>query len=136
MRHVVCRADEIPPGARRRVVFDGRAIAIFNVKGEYFAISDTCPHRGASLAGGILTGLVTSTAPGQYDLARDGEIIRCPWHAWEFDLRTGRSHCDPKRIRALCLPVDVVPAAALTDEPLKVDAFPLKIEGDVLVVTV
>ena len=87
-RHVVATVAEIPPGARKRVEVEGRPVAIFNVKGEFFALLDRCPHQGASLCKGKLVGLVESTAPGQYRYSRHGEIIRCPWH-FTFVFRNG-----------------------------------------------
>ena len=55
-RHVVARAAEIPPGARKLVKSGGREIVVLNIKGELFALSDKCPHKGGSLARGKLTG--------------------------------------------------------------------------------
>jgi nitrite reductase/ring-hydroxylating ferredoxin subunit len=114
-RYIAGRADDLPPGARRLVNAGGRAIVIFNIKGELFALSDTCPHRGASLSKGELTGLVTSNGPGDYTYSRAGEIIRCPWHQWEFDVRTGRSHCDPKRVRLMQFEAAVASGEDLED---------------------
>ncbi len=48
---------------------------------------------------GILTGLIESDEPGHYKYSRKGEIIRCPWHGWEFDVRTGQSYCEPEKNR-------------------------------------
>ncbi|MEM7023008.1 MAG: Rieske (2Fe-2S) protein, partial [Pseudomonadota bacterium] len=94
---MVARADEIAPGERKLVSIRGRDVVVFNVKGEYFALLDRCPHQGGSLCRGKLVGLVESDGPGRYRYARSGEIIRCPWHGWEYDLRTGKSRFDPKR---------------------------------------
>ena len=57
-RHIVATVDEIPPGQRRLVNVNGRDIGIFNVDGEYFAVSNRCPHEGASLCKGRIVGLV------------------------------------------------------------------------------
>ena len=94
-RHVVAAAADFPPGTRRLITINDRDVVVFNVKGEYFGLYNKCPHNGGSLAQGVLTGLVQSTAPGDYSYTRQGEIIRCPWHGWEFDIRTGQSWCDP-----------------------------------------
>ena len=59
-RHVVAAAREIPEGGRKLVTVRGRPITIFNVKGEFFALYDRCPHEGGSLCRGKLTGLVRS----------------------------------------------------------------------------
>ena len=133
-RHVIARADELPPGTRKRCIIDGRAVLVLNIKGELFAVSDTCPHRGASLADGVLTGHVTSDAPGSYTYSRAGEILRCPWHAWEFDVRTGRSWCDPARMRLMQHSVSVAPGATLVEGPYKADTFAVRVEDDYVVV--
>jgi 3-phenylpropionate/trans-cinnamate dioxygenase ferredoxin subunit len=133
-RHVVARAAEIPPGSRKRVTIDGRGVVIFNLKGELFALSDTCPHRGGSLAGGICTGLVESGGPGDYRYSRPGEMIRCPWHQWEFDIRTGRSYCDPRRLRILQYDVAIEPGARLVEGPYVAETFKVAVEDAYVVV--
>lgn len=55
------------------VVHDGYKIAIYCVKNEYYAIEDICPHMGAFISNGY----------------QEGNIAICPWHHWEFDVRTG-----------------------------------------------
>ena len=67
-KHVVAAVSEIPPGGRKLVQADGRAIVVFNLGGEFFALSNRCPHRGGSLCHGNLTGLVLSDEPGEYQL--------------------------------------------------------------------
>ena len=89
VRHVVATVDDIAPGQRKLVHVQGRDIGIFNVGGEFFAIANRCPHEGASLCKGRVVGLVESSEPGSYQFSRPGEMVRCPWHGWEFDLRTG-----------------------------------------------
>jgi nitrite reductase/ring-hydroxylating ferredoxin subunit len=133
-KHVVAPVDAIPPGGRKLVTVNGRAVVIFNLGGEFFALNNRCPHRGGSLAQGKLTGLVQSTEPGDYKYTRRGEIIRCPWHSWEFDIRTGQSWCDPQRLRARRYPVSVEPGAKLVEGPYKAETFPVSVEGEYVVV--
>ena len=135
-RHVIARADEVPPGTRKLVTVEGRDIIVFNVKGELFALSDKCPHRGASLSKGVLTGLVVGCEPGRYEYARAGEIIRCPWHQWEFDLRTGRSQCDPKRMRLMSFPASVEPGTRIVEGPYQAETFPIRVEDDYVVIDI
>lgn len=97
-RVVVAPAHELPPGARKIVAVDGREIGVFNVKGEYFALLNYCPHRAGPLCHGRVGPLVTSADVYQMDFEREGEILKCPWHMWEFDIRTGRALFDPKMI--------------------------------------
>jgi nitrite reductase/ring-hydroxylating ferredoxin subunit len=133
-KHVVAAVSEIPPGRRKLVEADGRAIVVFNLGGEFFALSNRCPHRGGSLCQGRLTGLVHSDEPGVYHYIRRGEIIRCPWHAWEFDIRTGKSWCDPNRVRARHYAVSVAKGAELVEGPYVAETFPVRVEDDYVVV--
>src|SRR3954471_18931087 len=96
---VVALVDEIPPGGRKIVRVRGRSIGIFNLDGEYYAVSNVCPHAGGALCEGVRSGFVRSDGPGHYDYIRRGEVLRCPWHQWEFDIRTGRSWIDPSKIK-------------------------------------
>lgn len=135
-RHVVAAAAEIPAGGRKLVEVKGRPVALFNVKGEYLAIYDRCPHEGGSLCKGRLTGLVESSGPGDYRISRMGEIIRCPWHGWEFDLRSGRSYCDPSRLRVRNYPVSVERGSRVVEGPYVTETFPVTVEGDYQVVEI
>jgi nitrite reductase/ring-hydroxylating ferredoxin subunit len=90
VRHVIAPVDELPPGTRKFLTIDERPIAIFNIKGEFFGLLNRCPHQGAALCEGPLIGLAQSSDPGEIEYTKLGEIIRCPWHGWEFDIRTGQ----------------------------------------------
>ncbi len=135
-RHVVARATEIPPGGRKLVKIDGKGVVIFNLQGEFFALSDQCPHKGASLCEGIITGLVESSGPGAVKYSRPGEIIRCPWHQWEFDIRTGRSWCDPRRMRLMKFDVAVEHGTELVEGPYIAETFKVSLEEDYVVVEI
>src|SRR5262249_48021063 len=65
-KHVVAAAADIPPGTRKLAQVNGRAIVVFNLGGEFFALNNRCPHRGGSLFHGKQTGLVESDGPGNY----------------------------------------------------------------------
>jgi nitrite reductase/ring-hydroxylating ferredoxin subunit len=71
--------SELPAGQAKRVAINGRPVALFNVNGNYYALEDVCPHRGAPLSEGVCEGT---------------EVI-CPWHGARFDLSTGRHLCPP-----------------------------------------
>ena len=75
----VAETDELPPGARKRVMVDGAPVLVANVDGEYCAVSDDCPHEDASLYKGYLTGY----------------HVHCPLHGSRFDMRTGKVESDP-----------------------------------------
>jgi 3-phenylpropionate/trans-cinnamate dioxygenase ferredoxin subunit len=133
-KHVVAAVSEIVPGGRKLVEVNGRAIVLFNLSGEFFALSNRCPHQGGSLCDGRLTGLVESSEPGEYRVSRQGEILRCPWHQWEYDIRTGKSWCDPRSVRVRHFPVTVEPGARLVEGPYVAETFPVSIEDQYVVV--
>ena len=98
-RYIVATVEEIPPGGRKIVELAGRSIGIFNLNGAFFALRNRCPHQGGPLCAGSLGGLIVASSPGEYNYSRAGEMLRCPWHGWEFDIRTGQSWFDPLRVR-------------------------------------
>jgi 3-phenylpropionate/trans-cinnamate dioxygenase ferredoxin subunit len=133
-RHVVASVAELPPGSRKFLTIDGRPLAVFNVKGEYFGLLNRCPHQGASLCEGPLIGLAQSKNPGEIEYTRQGEIIRCPWHGWEFDIRTGQSYCDPRRFRAKAYPAHVEPGSSVVKGPYVAETIAVSVESDYVVV--
>lgn len=114
-RYVVARVDEIPPGERKIVNIERRSIGVFNVDGTFLAVRNQCPHAGGPVCNGVISGLVTSDRPGSYTYLRRGEILRCPWHGWEFDLRTGQSWFDPTKTRVRAYQVSVATNTALLE---------------------
>jgi 3-phenylpropionate/trans-cinnamate dioxygenase ferredoxin subunit len=132
---VVAPVGEIPPGGRKLVeAGEGRRVLVFNLDGEFFALSDRCPHQGGSLCGGLVTGHVSSAGPGLYTYERRGEMIRCPWHSWEFDIRTGKSWFDPRRVQVRQFPAHVETGAALVEGPYTAETFPVRVEDAYVVV--
>jgi nitrite reductase/ring-hydroxylating ferredoxin subunit len=69
----VATTDEMTEQPVKCVEVDGNKIALFDVQGEIFALSDTCTHRGGPLSEGEV----------------EGTTVTCPWHGAEFDVRTG-----------------------------------------------
>ena len=135
-RQVVARAGEVAPGPCKLVTVAGREIGVFNVDGRYFALANRCPHEGGPLCQGRIVALVQSDGPGHYALTRDREFLRCPWHGWEFDIRTGQSWCDPKSTRARQFQVTVEPGETLMKGPYVAETFPVSVEEEYLVVEV
>ncbi len=135
-KHIVAAVSDVPPGSRRLATVNGRPIALFNLGGEFFGLLDRCPHQGGSLCEGTLTGLVTADRPGEYKISRKGEIIRCPWHGWEFDVRTGQSWCEPDRIRTRHYPLEIAPGAQLVKGPYIAETISVSVEESYVVVEV
>jgi nitrite reductase/ring-hydroxylating ferredoxin subunit len=136
MRYEVGPASEIPPGARKIVYPTGGAgIGVFNVDNNYYAVKNVCPHMGAPLCQGKVTGTTKPlrTPDGQVGMEwiRDGEILRCPWHHWEFELATGRT-LFPSRQRVATYQVAVEAATNGKNgegaEVPKVEIYPVVVE--------
>ena len=113
-RVVIAKVWEIPPGSRKIVVpFRGRAgIGVFNVNGDLYALRNICPHKRGPLCTGELTGRINADAPpsaydAEFAVDGDGEVLRCPWHQWPFEIATGRCLVDPK-VRVKTYPVRVI----------------------------
>jgi 3-phenylpropionate/trans-cinnamate dioxygenase ferredoxin subunit len=94
-KYAVAKVSEIPPGSKKIVEAGGRSIGVFNIGGEFFALRNVCPHKGAELCKGLVKPYITSSGPGDFSYEREGEILRCPWHAYEFDIKTGCMIVDP-----------------------------------------
>jgi 3-phenylpropionate/trans-cinnamate dioxygenase ferredoxin subunit len=127
-KHVVATIGEIPPGGRKIVEVLGRSIGVFNVNGEFFALRNRCPHQGGPLCAGRAFGVLLPGQPGEYHFSRPGELLRCPWHGWEFDIRTGQSWFDPARTRVRAYEVSVASGETLvateTEEPAALEKGP------------
>ncbi len=133
-KHVVATVDEIPDGGRKLVTVRGRPIAVFNLSGEYFCLFNRCPHQGGPMCEGILTGLIESREPGHYEYSRKGEILRCPWHGWEFDVRNGQSFCDPEKITLRSYAVEVAEGQRVVQGPYVAETIPVIVEEKYVVV--
>jgi nitrite reductase (NADH) small subunit len=92
----------------------GVEIGLFRVGGAVKAWRNHCPHMGAPVCRGAVTGTMLTSAVYQYAPGRDGEILQCPWHGWEFDLTDGR-HLAP-------------------GSPARLRGYPIRIVGDSVLV--
>jgi 3-phenylpropionate/trans-cinnamate dioxygenase ferredoxin subunit len=135
-RYVVARADDIPPGHRQIFKIRGRDIVVFNVNGAFSAFLNRCPHKGAELCHGVLVGLVESDEPGTYEYSRPGEMLRCPYHGWEFDLKTGQSWCEPDSVKARQFQVTVEEGDTLAKGPFVAETFEVTVEDSYVVLQV
>ncbi len=84
--------SELAPGSVMPAYVGENSYAICNVGGELHALDGICPHAGGPLGEGAL----------------HGYTLVCPWHAWEYDCRTGANDFDPG---------------------IAVSTFPVKVEG-------
>jgi 3-phenylpropionate/trans-cinnamate dioxygenase ferredoxin subunit len=133
-RHVVAKVGDVPDGGKLRVSAGKRAFCLVNLGGEYFALADRCPHESGSLAAGRISGVVTSDGPGDYRLCRRGEMVKCPWHGWEFDIRTGQSWSDPTATRARPFAAEAIAGEELVRGPYVAETFPVEVDGTYIIV--
>jgi nitrite reductase/ring-hydroxylating ferredoxin subunit len=105
-RVLAATTGELPPGGRKIVDIAGQSIGLFNVHGTFVAALNVCPHELAPVCLGRLGGTTLPSLPGEIRWGRDGEILACPWHGWEFDLLTGEALADRKS-RLRLYPVSV-----------------------------
>jgi nitrite reductase (NADH) small subunit len=73
------KVSEIPVGSIKEVQVGGTPVALANVGGKFYAISNSCLHRGGPLGQGQL----------------EGSVVTCPWHGWQFDVTTGKAVMNP-----------------------------------------
>ena len=129
-RCVVGRLSEFAPGSRKIVTVDGRSIGVFNIRGQFYALRNRCPHQGAPLCLGRVKGTTLSSTPYEYVYGRDQEIIQCPWHGWEFEIATGRTYFNPHRMRVKTYEVTVESAAT---EDVALETFEVTTEGEFVI---
>lgn len=86
----VAKRADLEAGTSRVIEVNGKTIALFNVDGTFYAIDNTCLHRGGPLGEGFLSGC----------------IVTCPWHGWEYDVATGKNLMNPV-LAVACYPVRI-----------------------------
>ncbi len=103
---IACKTEDLQTG--ERLIFDlgGRSVGVFNIDDEFFAMHNRCPHTGGTLCEGPICGTALPTDGYEFIDGREGELVRCGWHGWEFDIKTGQALVDPK-MRAKTFPVTV-----------------------------
>ena len=74
----VARVEDVPPGTTKVVEAGDRKLALANVAGRFYATQNECAHLKGPLGDGLL----------------DGFVITCPWHGWQYDVRTGENEFD------------------------------------------
>jgi nitrite reductase (NADH) small subunit len=96
----VASVADVPAGEGRVVQAGSLMLALFNIEGRFYAIDNTCRHRGGPL--------------GEGDL--DGRVVSCPWHAWRWDVTTGLNVNNPGSAQ-LCFPVSVTNGEVFVELP-------------------
>lgn len=104
----VGREEEFATGAFRIVAVGRHEIGIIRLPdGSLHAVRNICPHKAAPICRGLVGGTWPPCAPGALRYEREGEVLACPWHAWEFDIRSGEELYQAKPTRLHKFPVSV-----------------------------
>jgi len=91
VRHLLGPITDFPENDVQIHIIDGQEIGIYNVDGQFYAVRNYCPHRGAPLCLGQHSGTMLPSDPGNYHYGLDKKVLRCPWHQWEFNLEDGQA---------------------------------------------
>lgn len=96
----VADVDAIKDGERRIVTDGALEIGVFRLGNDYFAWESNCPHQGGPVCQGRIMNRVAELIGDDkrshgYRFVEEDMHIICPWHGFEFDLRTGRHPGDP-----------------------------------------
>ena len=146
-KYIVARTDEIAENDRLIVDVAGREIGVFNVDGKFYAMLNRCPHVGGPLCRGGVVREIFAPEPGLVKSNPANVYVTCPWHNWEFDIRTGQSYWNPTGLRARNFPVSVESGEAVqrdidsgraqrTPGPYQAEMFPVTIEDDYIVLNI
>ena len=81
--------EDYPLGQIRPAQVNGRGLAIVRNGSGVYALRDTCPHQGAKLTLGTLTGEPVYCGRGNIEFRRFGQVLKCPWHGWDYSLADG-----------------------------------------------
>jgi nitrite reductase/ring-hydroxylating ferredoxin subunit len=100
---------DIPETGGRIVMIKGMEIGLFRVNGQLVAWRNMCPHAGAPVCKGPVCGTKLPSLVYEYEYGMEHEVLRCPWHGWEFHLTSGEH---------------------LAGSNMKLRGFPVETEGD------
>jgi nitrite reductase/ring-hydroxylating ferredoxin subunit len=90
LKQFVGKTGDFPNNRSKRVQAGKKKLLIWKKDDFFFATGEECPHQGASLSTVELSGTMLPSDPKELVYGLEGTVIRCPWHAWEFDVKTGK----------------------------------------------
>lgn len=89
--HPLGRIEDFPERKVVPVEVGGRRIGVLRRGGQIFAFADKCPHHGAPMCFAQVSGSMAPSERNEFCYEHDGFVVKCPWHAYEFDVRTGEA---------------------------------------------
>ena len=95
----VARVEDLKPGEGKSIDVNKESIALFKIGEEFFAVGNICPHRGGPLGDGYL----------------NNDVVSCPWHGWQFNVKTGEAVSGPAKIKTYPVKIEVDEVKVLID---------------------
>jgi len=97
----VAKVTEFEEKDRKLVTVDGTQMGVLHVNDEFYALRNLCPHQYGPVAEGEVQRSVSADVPKVGERVEkhyepDSWILRCPCHAWSFDISTGENVADPE----------------------------------------
>jgi nitrite reductase (NADH) small subunit len=87
----ICAVDDLEIDKIRTIELDGREVCLVRTRAGVFAFAAACPHQGGPMCHGLIKGTMDPSERNEYVFGHDGEVVTCPWHGYEFDMRSGAS---------------------------------------------
>lgn len=110
--------EDFPLNEFRVVEIEGREVGILRTgESTAHAVRNFCPHRGAPICTGTVSGTMVPSSPGDLVFAEDRLVLRCPWHLLEFDLRTGEAAFGTTRRRLAAFDVAIADGRVVVSVP-------------------
>jgi len=107
VRHHLGAVEEFPLGRFRVFEISGRPVGVVRTAQGLFAVRNRCPHQGAAICAGRVSGTMVASAPFEYEYSDKTPVVACPWHRWEFELASGRSYGRVTNKRLVTYPVEI-----------------------------
>jgi nitrite reductase (NADH) small subunit len=117
MKYHICATQDVPSGEKRPFTVKNIPLLVIHTrKGAFYALYRFCPHQKSDLAAGVLGGLTAASQPGEpFQYLREDEILRCPWHGFDYDVTTGACLTMPEKLRVKTYPLTVVDGDVFLD---------------------
>lgn len=113
--HLVTTVEVLEEAKPSVHTVEGRSIGIIKSKGEIYAVRNICPHKRAPVCQGQLRGTMLPSAPNTFVFGMENQVLRCPWHGWEFNLTTGETICDGLSKKLTFFPVTIKDGAVYVE---------------------
>jgi nitrite reductase (NADH) small subunit len=113
--HFVAQFEDLEEAKPAVFTVEGRSLGLILSNGEVRAVRNVCPHKRAPVCRGQVRGTMLPSDPDKFVFGMDGEILQCPWHGWEFSLKTGETVCKAEDRKLTFYPVVVKDGAVYVD---------------------